>query len=202
MNAFRALLACTCLNLFPAAAHAQPPAPDTRQLITADLVQEMRASLETEIAWLTVGAQNNRLHDLTQAQIDELDTQWKAEREVADKPVIAATLSNPLSVYLARMQGRSLGLYAEIFVMDQNGLNVGQSSVTSDFWQGDEDKFQKTYNVSEDALFIDEPEWDEEAKIWRNQVSFTLVDASRKKIGAVTIELNLTELERRSLTAS
>ena len=136
------------------------------------------------------------------AQIDALDNQWKAEREAADKPLIAATLSSPLSVYLARIQGKSLGLYAEIFVMDQNGLNVGQSSVTSDFWQGDEDKFQKTFDVADDAMFVDAAEWDDEAKIWRNQVSFTLLDASKKKIGAVTMEINLTELERRLLAAS
>ena len=143
-----------------------------------------------------------RLTAMAQDKIDALDNQWKAEREAADKPLIAATLSNPLSVYLARIQGKSLGLYAEIFVMDQNGLNVGQSSVTSDFWQGDEDKFQKTYQVSDDAMFVDAAEWDDEAKIWLNQVSFTLLDASKKKIGAVTVEINLTELERRLLAAS
>ncbi len=65
-------------------------------------------------------------------------------------------MSSPLSVYLARIQGKSLGLYAEVFVMDKTGLNVGQSSVTSDFWQGDEDKYQKTFAVADDALFIDE----------------------------------------------
>jgi hypothetical protein len=87
-------------------------------------------------------------------------------------------------------------LYAEIFVMDHNGLNVGQSSITGDFWQGDEAKFQKTYDVSSDALFIDEPEWDDENKIWRGQVSFTITD-NGESIGAVTMEVNLTELQRR-----
>ena len=85
---------------------------------------------------------------------------------------------------------------------DKNGLNVGQSSITSDFWQGDEDKFQKTYAVSDEATFVDEPEWDEDTKTWRDQVSFTLLDSARRKIGAVTVELNLTELERRSAKAS
>ncbi len=83
--------------------------------------------------------------------------------------------------------------------MDQNGLNVGQSSVTSDFWQGDEDKFQKTFMAQDNGLFIDAAEWDDEAKIWRGQVSFPLFEGpDKKKIGAVTVELNLTELERRA----
>jgi hypothetical protein len=183
-------------------AKAEPPQPDVNKLISPALIEEMRAFIGAEIVQVSVDAQNKRLSDMAQEQIDALDNQWKAEREAADKPLIAATLSNPLSVYLARIQGKSLGLYAEIFVMDQNGLNVGQSSVTSDFWQGDEDKFQKTFDVADDAMFVDAPEWDDEAKIWRNQVSFTLLDASKKKIGAVTVEINLTELERRVLAAS
>ena len=177
--------------------------PDPVKLVTPAVIKELHALLDTEIVRISVQAQNDRLKDPDQAKIDALDAQWKAEREKDDKPLIAATLSNPLSVYLARLQGRSLGLYAEIFVMDQHGLNVGQSSITSDFWQGDEGKFQKTFNVSKDAVFIDEAEWDDEAKIWRGQVSFTLTDSTGEKpIGAVTVEMNLTELERRTASGS
>lgn len=176
---------------------AQTIAPNVDSLITPSVIEEMREWIETDIVRISIGAQNARLQKLPQEQIDALDTQWREERESDDKPLIAATLSNPLSVYLTRLQGKSLGLYAEIFVMDQNGLNVGQSSITGDFWQGDEAKFQKTYDVSGDALFIDEPEWDDENKIWRGQVSFTITDEG-KSIGAVTMEVNLTELERRT----
>lgn len=202
MRFMTATLASTFLTLSLATAHAEPPKPDVAKLVTPELMAQIQEFIGAEIVSVSVQAQNARLTDLAQDKIDALDNQWKAEREVADKPLIAATLSSPLSVYLARIQGKSLGLYAEIFVMDQNGLNVGQSSITSDFWQGDEDKFQKTYDVSEDAVFVDEAEWDDESKIWRNQVSFTLLDSAKKKIGAVTVELNLTELERRALAAS
>lgn len=198
----RAMLASAFLASSVLSAHAEPPAPDVKKLITPELVQEMREMIGVEIVKVSVAAQNQQIGNIDQAKIDELDNQWKAEREAADKPLIAATLSSPLSVYLARLQGKSLGLYAEIFVMDKNGLNVGQSSVTSDFWQGDEGKFQNTYDVSETALFIDEAEWDDEAKIWRNQVSFTVTDDANAKIGAVTVEINLTELERRSLSGA
>ncbi|MNL41828.1 hypothetical protein D3C87_1642530 [compost metagenome] len=159
----------------------------------------MHEFISSEIVLISVKAQNDKHRTLPQSEIETLDKQWVAERKSDDKPLIAATLSNPLSVYLARVQGKSLGLYAEIFIMDHNGLNVGQSSVTSDFWQGDEDKFQKTFQAEGQGLFIDAPEWDDDAKIWRGQVSFPLYDASEKKrVGAVTVELNLTELERRA----
>ena len=63
-------------------------------------------------------------------------------------------------------------------------------------------KGQMDAAVALSQTFFDAAEWDDEAKIWRNQVSFTLLDASKKKIGAVTMEINLTELERRLLAAS
>ncbi|MCO6186862.1 hypothetical protein [Rhizobium sp. L1K21] len=187
------------LALVAGSAHAEPPKPDFKALVTPSVLNDIRGWIDTEIVRLSVSSQNNRLHKLEQAKIDALDKQWRAEREADDKPLIAATLSNPLSNYLIRMQGRSVGLYVEIFVMDQNGLNVGQSSVTSDFWQGDEDKFQKTFDVGSDAVFVDEPEWDEDNKIWRGQVSFTINDENKtNKLGAVTVELNITELQRRT----
>jgi len=197
MGIFKTILAIGTASVIVSPALAETAKPDIQSLITPSVVEDMRRWIETDIVRISVDAQNDRLQKLPQDQIDALDKQWRAERESDDKPLIAATLSNPLSVYLARLQGRSLGLYAEIFVMDQNGLNVGQSSITGDFWQGDEAKFQKTYDVSGDALFIDEPEWDDGNKIWRGQVSFTLTEVD-KSIGAVTMEVNLTELQRRS----
>ncbi|WP_234905769.1 hypothetical protein [Affinirhizobium pseudoryzae] len=199
MNNRLLCVAAVVAGLSTTVAQAEPAKLDPAALITQNVIKDIRSFIDSDIVRLSIEAQNARLTDLKQSQIDALDKQWRAERENADKPLIAATLSNPLSVYLSRIQGRSLGLYAEIFVMDQNGLNVGQSSVTSDFWQGDEAKFQKTYNVSGDAVFIDEAEWDKGSKIWRGQVSFTVVDPQTKKsIGAVTVEMNLTELARRT----
>ncbi|TPP11978.1 hypothetical protein [Rhizobium glycinendophyticum] len=202
MRILKSTAAIAVLALSVGPVLAEPPKPDVAKLVTPAIIADMRKFIDTEIVQVSVEAQNQRFNNLSQDKIDALDNQWKAEREAADKPLIAATLSSPLSVYLARIQGKSLGLYAEVFVMDQTGLNVGQSSVTSDFWQGDEDKYQKTFAVGDDALFIDEPEWDDEAKIWRDQVSFTIQSADKKKIGAVTVELNLTELERRMQAGS
>jgi hypothetical protein len=196
------LTAASALALSGAVAAAEPAKPDIQKLVTPEVIKQMRTWIESDIVRISIATQNERLSKLDQATIDTLDKQWVKERESEDKPLIAATLSNPLSIYLSRMQGRSLGLYAEIFIMDQNGLNVGQSSITSDFWQGDEAKFQKTYDVAPDAVFIDEPEFDDEMKVWRGQVNFTVTDTDGKSIGAATVELNLTELARRAETGA
>lgn len=184
-------------------AHAEALRPDVNALVTPAFIEETREWLGNPIVPLSVNAQNVYRGRLSQTEIDALDQQWVAEREASDMPLISATLSAPLSIYLLRVQAKSLGLYTEIFVMDANGLNVGQSAITGDYWQGDESKFQKTYPVGAGAVFVDEPEWDEDRKIWAVQVNLTLTDPkSSAPIGAATIEVNLTELQRRSGAAS
>lgn len=195
MNGWRAFLPAVLMATSASAADT-PPDPET--LITKEVIQSVGTWLSNPIVALSVNTQNDLRGSLSQADIDALDKQWRAEREAADKPLISATLSAPLSVYLLRVQAGSLGLYPEIFVMDANGLNVGQSSITSDYWQGDEDKFQKTFPNGTDAVFIDAPEWDEDKKIWRAQLNVTVTDPDTgKPIGAATVEFNLTELMRR-----
>ena len=182
---------------------AASSAPDLEQMNVKALQQEIDGWLNKEIVAMSINAHNDQYGGLNEQEIIALDNKWRAEAEADDKPLIAATLSSPLSVYLSRMQGQSVGLFVEIFVMDNKGLNVGQSSVTSDFWQGDEAKFQKTFEVGPDAIFIDEPEWDDNFNIWRAQLNKSLTDpATGKLIGAATIEVNLTEWSRRQAAAN
>lgn len=199
---FKNLAVMPLLCLTASSALAQEAPQNLRHLITPDLIEEMRGWTKSPIVKLSIEAQNARNGVLTQAQIDALDKQWRQETDSDDKPLIAATISSPLSSYLLKRQAEAAGLYREIFVMDANGLNVGQSSVTSDYWQGDEEKFSKTFAVGPAAVFIDKPEFEDGLKIWKNQVSMTLVDEkSGKAIGAMTVEVNLTELARRRAPA-
>jgi hypothetical protein len=182
----------------PTETASKPTAPDPAKLITPEVVAAVKKLLAQPVTVISIGASNDAHAKIDQAGIDALDNEWKAEAESEKQPLIAEMLSSPLSNYLLYLQARSAGLYTEMFVMDDKGLNVGQSSVTSDYWQGDEGKFQKTFQVGPDAVFIDEAEFNDDDKTWRAQVNFTVVDPqSGKPIGAATIEMNLTELERR-----
>ncbi|MFV1850249.1 MAG: hypothetical protein ACMZ66_06025 [Thalassospira sp.] len=171
---------------------------DPNTLITDAVIRDIREWLANPVVELSINSQNRLRKDMTQAEIDAADQQWRAEREADDQPLVAAILTNPLSSYLTQIQARSGGLFAEIFVMDAVGLNVGQSSITSDFWQGDEGKFQNTYPNGPDAVFIDEAEYNEDSDTWRSQLNMTMSNAQRQPIGAVTIEVNLNELARLS----
>ena len=194
-----AFAACLALSLSvvggaPVRAAEQPG----KDLITQEVVDDIRQWLMVPVVRLSIEQRNRNGKSFDQATIDALDAQWRAERKTDDQPLITAVLSSPLSGYLTRIQAQSLGLYSEIFVVDAHGLNVGQSGITSDYWQGDEAKFKKTYNVGADAVFIDDAELEKDSATWRAQVNLTVTDQSGAKIGAATVEINLTELQRRS----
>ena len=109
-----------------------------------------------------VKAQNEANSGLAQADVDALDKEWRAGVDGGDTTLIDKVLANDLSAFLRDKQMGSNGVITEIFVTDAKGLNVGQSDVTSDYWQGDEAKWQKTYGTgAADAIFVDDAEKDE-----------------------------------------
>ena len=142
-----------------------------------------------------INAQNAVSGSYDQAKIDALDTQWRAEVDAAAKPLIDATLGNAASAYLKTVQDESMGKYTEIFVMDAKGLNVAQSTLTSDYWQGDEDKFSASFGAGADAVHIGEIEQDESTQAFQSQVSVPISDpATGALIGAITVGVDVSML--------
>lgn len=136
-------------------------------------------------------AQNAETGGYDQAKIDSLDQQWRAEVDASSRPLIDEVLANATSAYLLEQQEASEGLFTEIFAMDAKGLNVGQSGVTSDYWQGDEGKWQNTYGAGAGSIDIGDIEEDESTQTFQSQVSVPVVDASGNPIGAVTFGVNV-----------
>jgi len=139
-----------------------------------------------------VKAQNIANAGLSEADIIKLDKTWRAETSASAQPMINKVLNNSLSAYLKQRQEASAGLYTEIFVMDNKGVNVGQSAITSDYWQGDEAKWQKTYQAGAGAIHISDVEEDESTQTFQSQLSLPVVDpVTGTVIGAVTIGVNV-----------
>jgi len=139
-----------------------------------------------------VKAQNAKHAALAEPDIIKLDKEWRAQVDAPSKPLIDSVLKNPLSAFLTAKKVDSKGLVTEVFVMDDKGLNVGQSDVTSDYWQGDEAKWQKTFKVGPDAVFVDKVEKDESTQQLQVQVSVSIKDPETgKAIGAVTLGINV-----------
>ncbi|HEY3147925.1 MAG TPA: hypothetical protein VGJ75_16330 [Dongiaceae bacterium] len=126
-----------------------------------------------------------------QAKIDGLDKQWRAEVGAASHPLIDQIMASPASAKAKSWCDGAGGVVTEVILMDNKGLNVGICDATSDYWQGDEPKYQNTFPKGAGAVFVDDIEQDSSTQKFQVQSSMTVVDpATGKPIGAVTIGLD------------
>lgn len=157
--------------------------------------EQLSKWLENEDLIQAIRDQNAAHSGLTQADIDQLDLDWRAERKAEAKPLINRLLSQPTSEWLRGQQAETANFVTEVFAMDNHGLNVAQSVETSDYWQGDEAKWQKTFGNGSGDIHISEVEFDDSTGSYQSQVSMPIKDPSTGElIGAITFGVNVQSL--------
>lgn len=158
----------------------------------------MQAYVDTEVmTWAhdgaiidAIAAQNAKTAGYDAGRIDALDKTWRAEVGTGSD-LVDGVLTNAAADYLRTQIAASDGLITEVFVMDAQGLNVAASGATSDYWQGDEAKFQETYPKGAGAVHFGDIEFDESSQTYQAQISVTITDpASGAPIGAMTIGID------------
>ncbi|PUA26372.1 MAG: hypothetical protein B0W54_21625 [Cellvibrio sp. 79] len=162
---------------------AETPATLTKNL------PELQKLGENPVLVAAVKAQNAKAVSLD--AIKKRDAEWMAKTGVDEG--MKALMENEPAKELAKIES-SQPYYFELFLMDNQGANVAMTNKTSDYWQGDEDKFKSSFKGGSGAVFVAEPEFDDSAKAYLIQVSVPVVDAG-KAIGVLTIGVNLDELE-------
>lgn len=177
--------------LLPAAALCMPAVVSANGLepqILAALDRHVTPWLKDPVIIEAIRAQNLQTADLNEGQISRLDRQWRDEAENGGGELINGVLDNPLSRFLKERQAESGGLLTEVFVMDGVGLNVGQSAITSDYFQGDEEKWRLTYGAGSEAVFVDVIEFDDSTATFQAQTNLAIADPDTGElIGAITL---------------
>jgi hypothetical protein len=119
------------------------------------------------------------------AVVRRRDAAWIANRK---DPLRQAIVQAPCSGRVRELV-KDDPLVVEAFVMNDRGTLVCSVAETSDYWQGDESKWQRTF-VAGDDPFVDEPALDASSGKYAIQVSVPVVMGA-KRIGAVTLTLKL-----------
>lgn len=127
-----------------------------------------------------VRAQNEKKVSID--KIKELDKKWSETSGLDD--FMKTVMANPSSEQLKKVRLEN-PFIVEAFAMDNKGANVGMTNKTSDYWQGDEDKFTKSYNNGVGATHFGKLSFDESTQSYLVQVSVPVMDGG-KAIGAVT----------------
>ena len=168
---------------------------DYTAAIQGKVVPEIRKLLLEPEVLEAIKAQNATNASLDPTKITALDEKWQLERAAGSGELLKEHLESPLSKRLQQIVADSNGKYTEIFLMDNKGLNVAQSQITTDFWQGDEDKFQKTFGAGAQGWHISDLEMDESTAAFQCQLSLTVNDSDgQTSIGAATVGIQVNKL--------
>jgi hypothetical protein len=104
-------------------------------------------------------------------KIKQLDTEWKATKNLT--PFKRSLQENSAGKMLRRYVDRNPSLN-EAFLTDNQGANVAAFPATSDYWQGDEEKWTASFNDGSGQLFLGPVERDESTNTLAVQVSAPL----------------------------
>lgn len=185
----RSIIAVAAVTLAYSPALADGHAAKIKKYIDSDV----RGWLGSSEIIQAVDAQNLAHMGLSDNDIGVLDQRWRAEKLRGGGALIDSRMNNSFSAFLRGVKAASGGVITEIFVMDNKGLNVGQTNGTGDYMQGDEAKWKKTYLVGAKASFIDDVEEDGGVNV--SQTSLTVARDNGARLGAVTIGINVDALK-------
>jgi hypothetical protein len=149
----------------------------------------MAAMGKDPIIVAAVKAENLKGKTLT--QIKEMDEKWIKTPGVAD--FMRAISDSSCGKYLRSLLS-SHPYYVEIFVMDNQGANVAMTDKTSDYWQGDEAKFIKSFNNGSGAVYVDQVKFDDSSQAYVVQVSVPVMDGDQA-IGAITFGIDIDKVQ-------
>lgn len=130
-------------------------------------------------------------HAGTLEEIKAMDEKWQAHAGIAD--YMREMMESKAASYLRSIQ-KTAPYYSEIFLMNRLGANVAMTDKTSDYWQGDEAKFIKSFADGKGALFIDEVEFDKSSQAYLVQISVP-IRSGENVIGAITFGINVDEMK-------
>jgi hypothetical protein len=105
--------------------------------------RRVRQMVETPLVLNAIAEQNVEFGNVSEMDMRVLDETYRSEVIQHHLQMVKLLLDKSVSHYLKAMQDASQGAIVEFFVTDSHGLNVGQSAITTDYWQGDEEKYLK-----------------------------------------------------------
>ncbi|HYV44756.1 MAG TPA: PDC sensor domain-containing protein [Myxococcaceae bacterium] len=175
-----------------ALAQSPSPRPDEASLKervarSLPVVREMAAAQAVVSA---VVAQDQRKQSM--ATIQKIDKEWIASRGVTD--FIRKHIENPCAHALREIAARNPAV-VEAFAMDDQGALVCTIAKTTDYWQGDEAKWQRSFAGGRGAEFVDGVQYDESSQAYCVQISVP-VRQGGQVVGALTVGFDLDRMRQ------
>ncbi len=134
--------------------------------------------------------QQNSLR-LSPEEIARRDKAWRATKELT--PFKLSLQTSPAGRFLKGQIQRS-NSFNEAFLTDDQGANVAAFPATSDYMQGDEEKWSASFNGGDGRVFIGSLELDESTNTVAAQVSAPVLDRGNT-IGVLVVGVTINYLQ-------
>lgn len=117
---------------------------------------------------------NLKSRRFTTQEIAERDKKWSQAFLHDDFSYSIKLVDQEMSAQLREIKKQSQDTITEIIVTDARGLNVAISDMTSDYWQGDEEKFTEVFSKPANTMHFGEINYDESTKRFQVHLSVPL----------------------------
>lgn len=162
---------------------------DERDLLlslSTELLEEVRQTVNLN------RLMNEPLRFNTVSGILEEDARWIALAPEKPSELAAELLARPESEALRRWKTERAPLVTEIFVTDRLGANLALSQLTSDYWQGNEPKFEQVVGQPEGFLLLEPVYFDASTRRFQVIVSTPVYDHSAGQfLGIISMGLDI-----------
>lgn len=187
------------IGLLLAAALVPNPAFAEEALLDADLESLLKIKIRTvqhmalnPVLVDAVRTQNDE--DLKLDDIKRRDDDWRKTKELTHfkRELQQNHAGELLRTYVSRNKALN-----EAFLTDNQGANVAAFPPTSDYWQGDEEKWSESFNGGEGRIFVGPLEYDESTKTTAVQISAPLFHQGQT-IGVLVVGVTVDYLESKT----
>jgi hypothetical protein len=117
---------------------------------------------------------NLKSRRFSKQEIAERDKKWMQAFMQDDFSYSIELVDQELSAHLREIKKQSQDIITEIIVTDARGLNVAISDMTSDYWQGDEEKFTEVFSQPANTMHFGDINYDESTKRFQLHLSVPL----------------------------
>lgn len=132
----------------------------------------------------------NQNHNL----LDQQQLEQKAQRIETSTAEMEQLERNEAALELLRIQSTNPGI-SELFITDQFGLNVAQTNTTSDYYQADEDWWNRTYHNGRGEFWRGELEFDQSANAESISLYIPISHTNSKIMGIAKVVLHTAAIE-------
>lgn len=129
---------------------------------------------------------------LTLETIKQRDEVWKNAGDTPNS-LIREITQNDVARYFERRVDNNAAI-DEVFLTDNQGANVAAFPPTSDYWQGDEEKWTASYNYGNGKVFIGPLEYDDSTRKTQVQISAPVI-SNNSTIGVLVLGVSVDYLE-------